>query len=702
MKHLLPALLCLAAPIQAAIPVSMEAYSTASNVQVIAESDTLNVTWPTQKQPSNGTLILDLRDNQPLIQSLQISGHPIISSVDPLLTLTVGTRVAPSGRPPDMSPWNTFFDNPHKRPHETFIGQLTKRSATVTSAGNRTTVQIGELSCGTFKGSWSFTFYAGSPFILMEALVSTAEDQRAYIFDLGLVGDKSGWQTLAWTDLDDKPQSLPIDESSNDVQLKARQRMLALDGISGSLALFPPPHAFFFPVDYTSNNAFLWHGRGHQGVEKYGIGVRQDARGGGNYVPWFNAPPNTQQRIGLFLLPHAGKSTEALTEAACYTRGDRFKPLPGMTTYTSHYHMAVTMAAMKQQEGINPLPIPEFVKVFKEMGVNSLHLGEFHGDGHAQDPGPLRLPELKMMFSECSRLSDENFLLIPGEEANAKIGPTFPGRSQGHWMLLFPKPVYWTMVRAKDEPLAQPSAEYGTVYHSGSREDMAEIIKREHGLAWTAHARIKASSWAPDLYKDEDFFKDPLWLGAAWKAMPADLSRDRLGERCLNLLDDMSNWGRRKYLPGEVDVFKIDHTSELYGHMNINYLRLPALPRYQDGWQPILDTLSTGAFFTTTGEILLPAFTVGGKQSGETHKRAPDGKVEIKATLEWTFPLQFIEIISGDGEKVYREHIPLTDTQSFGTQSWSQTLDLKGRKWVRMEVWDIARNGAYTQPVWLE
>lgn len=700
MKHLLPALLCLVAPIQADIPVSTEAYSTASKVQVIAESDTQVVTWPTSNQATTGMMILDLRDNQPLIQSLAIDGQKIIGPVDPLLTLTVGTRVAPSGRPPDMSPWNTFFDNPHKRPHETFVGHLTKRSATVTSAGNRTTVQIGELACGSFTGLWSFTFYAGSPIVLMEALVTTPEDSRAYIFDLGLVGDKAGWQTLAWTDLDDQPQSLRIDESSNDAHLKARQRMLALDGISGSLALFPPPHAFFFPVDYTSNNAFLWHGRGHLGVAQYGIGVRQDARGGGNFVPWFNAPPGTRQRIGLFLLPHAGKSTEAQAEAARYTRSDRFKPLPGTITYTSHYHMAVTMAAMEQQKkGINPLPIPEFVKVFKEMGVNSLHLGEFHGDGHARDPGPLRLPELKMMFSECSRLSDDQFLLIPGEEANASIAPSFPGRSPGHWMLLFPKPVYWTMVRGENQPLVEQSGDYGTIYHSGSQQDMAEIIQREHGLAWTAHARIKASSWAPDLYKNEDFFKAPLWLGAAWKAMPADLSRDRLGERCLNLLDDMCNWGHRKYLPGEVDVFKIDHTSELYGHMNINYLRLPALPRYQNGWQPILDTLSQGAFFTTTGEILLPSFTVGGKQSGETAKA---GKLEIKATLEWTFPLQFIEIISGDGEKVYREHIELTETKSFGTQTWSHTLDLTGRKWVRMEVWDIARNGAYTQPVWLE
>jgi len=26
---------------------------------------------------------------------------------------------------------------------------------------------------------------------------------------------------------------------------------------------------------------------------------------------------------------------------------------------------------------------------------------------------------------------------------------------------------------------------------------------------------------------------------------------------------------------------------------------------------------------------------------------------------------------------------------------------LKGRTWVRFQIWDIAANGAFTQPVWL-
>ena len=40
--------------------------------------------------------------------------------------------------------------------------------------------------------------------------------------------------------------------------------------------------------------------------------------------------------------------------------------------------------------------------------------------------------------------------------------------------------------------------------------------------------------------------------------------------------------------------------------------------------------------------------------------------------------------------------------KGFGTRKLRLPLDLKGRTWVRLEVWDIAANGAFTQPVWLE
>src|SRR5262249_37783204 len=154
----------------------------------------------------------------------------------------------------------------------------------------------------------------------------------------------------------------------------------------GAVACFPPPHQFQFPRDWTDNLGFAWMGKGHQGpAQPFGLGVRQEPDGKRPFEPWFNAPPDTPQRLGVFYLLSRGKAEDALRETWRYTRGDKFPPLPGHVTFTSHYHMAVAVEAMRRKfQGT-----PEFVGVFKGMGVNAVHLADFHGDGHQRDPGPL-------------------------------------------------------------------------------------------------------------------------------------------------------------------------------------------------------------------------------------------------------------------------------------------------------------------------
>ena len=73
-----------------------------------------------------------------------------------------------------------------------------------------------------------------------------------------------------------------------------------------------------------------------------------------------------------------------------------------------------------------------------------------------------RLPELASMFEECRRLSDDKLLLIPGEEANLYLGPRKPGRNPGHWLEMFPKPVFYTMKRAPGRPFVEADPKYGT------------------------------------------------------------------------------------------------------------------------------------------------------------------------------------------------------------------------------------------------
>ena len=198
--------------------------------------------------------------------------------------------------------------------------------------------------------------------------------------------------------------------------------------------------------------------------------------------------------------------------------------------------------------------------------------------------------------------------------------------------------------------------------------------------------------------------------------------REKLGERVLNLMDDMANWGQRKYVPGEVDVFTIDHTHELYGHMNINYLQLDRLPRFDEGWQSVLDVLRDGKFFVTTGEILIPEFTVGGKPSGDVLKLPPTRSVSEGPNTQ----ARRCELSPAASSPSYarrsngRSHWPLPKSSPATARSLSRAhrsrptpppsaaacslsaRSLHGRRWVRLEIWDIATNGAFTQPVWLE
>ena len=161
----------------------------------------------------------------------------------------------------------------------------------------------------------------------------------------------------------------------------------------------------------------------------------------------------------------------------------------------------------------------------------------------------------------------------------------------------------------------------------------------------------------------------------------------------------MSNWGPSKVALGEVDVFNIEPDHELYAHMNVNYLRLDTVPRFEDGWQSILDALRGGKFFVTTGEVLIPKFTVNGNHSGAVAMVTKGKQAEIQLNLKWTFPLACVEVITGDGRDVKRHRIDLAETGSFGEVPLHVDIDVAGQRWLRVEVWDIATNGAFTQPV---
>jgi hypothetical protein len=109
-----------------------------------------------------------------------------------------------------------------------------------------------------------------------------------------------------------------------------------------------------------------------------------------------------------------------------------------------------------------------------------------------------------------------------------------------------------------------------------------------------------------------------------------------------------------------VDVFQLDSTHELYSHMNVNYLRIPAVPSF-DRWSDALAALARGDYFATTGEVLLP----------RTSLLPNSDQITAKVAATWTFPLRMAEIVWGDGQETHRQTIPLTDTKEFDQRDFT-------------------------------
>src|SRR5262249_34997502 len=152
-------------------------------------------------------------------------------------------------------------------------------------------------------------------------------------------------------------------------------------------------------------------------------------------------------------------AAQAMEQVRRFTHGDRFPKLEGYRTFTSHYHVEHTLEFLREQQrqktdGVpKGLEEPGFVKTFQNHGVDIVHLAEFHV-AHTPEFITERLRHLRTLHSECRRLSNDRFLLLPGEEPNVYLG--------GHWISLFPRPVYWLLHPKPGTPFAQQVDGLGT------------------------------------------------------------------------------------------------------------------------------------------------------------------------------------------------------------------------------------------------
>jgi hypothetical protein len=645
-------------------------------ISVVTSNQTLSVIWSDAANHRWET-VFSLDSTKSLITSISVDGRNIVAQAKPYYRCTTGKR---SGG------WDAFFDFPPANVAGTrqFLQEFHPTTAVAQTVGNRVEVTFDGMKLGIFSGSLRYTFYPGTPLILQDAVVSTKEPDTAYYYDAGLEmtadEDREAGLNMAshisYYDTDGKLQEITPPYGSDRHTLKAHYRVVAAKTGAGSLGVFPPPHRYFFARDYTTNQGYLWYSSWRGRV---GLGIQQYPDDDTAIDPWMNAPPDSKQEMSLFLLPGAADSTATLKDVLAYTHNDQFVHLDGFVTFEPHWHLAYTVQAM--EKGLDWQP--PFKPVMEAMGVDSAMIMDFHaGDGHPEDLTDVRFHELDEYYKACRAQSDSHFLLIPSEEADVYLG--------GHWGLVFPHPVYWQEDRKPGQPFKSIDERYGKVYRINNADDMWQMIKAEGGLAYQTHPRTKGSTGYPDKILNTTYFRDSSYMGTGWKAMPSDLSSPRLGERAFKTIDDVNNLGFRKHMIGEVDVFQIGAADELYGHMNINYVHLSSLPSF-DHYGDIFKAIEKGDGFITTGEILLPSTSM-----------SPEGDsgVRIRARVSSTFPLRIAELVWGDGNNTHRQIMDLESTSSFDDHEYSWLVETPGWKWARFAVWDVAGDGAFTNPLW--
>ena len=457
-----------------------------------------------------------------------------LEQVDPVTFVTVGTREYPPGRPPEMSVFNVFFDSPAKRPHQSYRARLDPKAVRSRAGRDEPRSRSTGSHAGPFAGRAAGQRLRRGP----------ARPRRGGCLHASRKTGPS-FTTRAWRR--HRPRGSSSPGSTRRVTFAATRRQprprptpspsaTARSSPSppgGSVACFPPPHQYFFPRDLTDNQKTVWFGPSHRNLEP-----RTGSASARPRPAAATSSPGSTPRPG----PSSGSASSTCSPRQGRGRPPRDpqiharRPLPRPArpvTFTSHWHMAITVAAMKAASPPRRPTMPDSVAMFKDMNVNIVHLAEFHGDGHPRRPRPAPAPRDAGDVRRVPAPLRPNLLFLPGEEANAVLPTACP--RQAHRPLALPLPAAGLLdheahAAASRSPRAWTRSGRSTT--SASKADMVRLLKTEHGLAWTAHPRIKASNWTPDVYRDEDFFKDPTLArrrveGHARRPLPPSTRRTR-------------------------------------------------------------------------------------------------------------------------------------------------------------------------------
>ena len=507
--------------------------------------------------------------------------------------------------------------------------------------GARVEASFPGLSMGIFSGGIRFTAYRGTNLLRVEAIAQTQKNLVAYKYAVGLKGISTAiLPHTRWLDTGGNPQEYQFGGAIHDspVTVRAKNRVIVAEGAAGSIAVFPPPTVFFPAREVDTNLGYVWFRKDAAG--QYSIGVKQadhedDPRFLQNFAV-YNAPPGTMQRMAayFYLTPDDAATTRAAVMA--FTHNDTFAPIPGYKTMVNHFHLRFTDHL--RASGSLDTQTPDLAAM-KALGINLVGLSDFHDDQLAQnDPGPKRFADQHDYIEGTRRASDTDFLVLPWEEPSTYFG--------GHTNLVNARPIYFSKVRRAGQPFTEQDPKYGTVYHLGStgtpRDDGCDQLLLVYGasanqeLGRLSRTRI-GTSFSPKRPLPRTRVQggngDGSFRPAAGRL--AGFRRPRRDEQHVRRHDLQPKLviSRRRHLPEVASRRPISR-------LPVNYLKLDRLPGPDEDWSPILKVLRKGDFFVTTGEILIRNYAVQGTGSQRT----------IVADVDWTFPLEFVEVAWGDGK----------------------------------------------------
>ena len=252
-------------------------------ITVAATAESLTVRWPDE---ASRTWIAEfsLDSAKPLITKIGLDGRAVVRNASPQYWAATGKRRGRAG-------FDEFFDNPNTDP------EGTRRFEGVFQTGKRQGGQHGRPCGSAVSGTEARNLRRGDRLYLLPRKPVSASggggldagtEHRLFIRNGNAVGAavdavrpgrREVVAPITYYDADGKLQTV-MTSGPDRRPAYVRYRAIAAKLDGGSLAVFPSPHTYIAPRDYTTNMGYVWFhgwaGRAAPGAEGV-LGVRNTA-----------------------------------------------------------------------------------------------------------------------------------------------------------------------------------------------------------------------------------------------------------------------------------------------------------------------------------------------------------------------------------------------------------------------------------------